>query len=266
MIGASFSTDVTDPLAEMQLADTRTRLRHQRRKDLPGLVVRQPELLIQRQILAAERLRDPVSRLDDLRLDVDRERRQLPGDLIDRRRKTGPQILLEIPESDLELVGRSGLRGGGPAELLRDLTQNDLLRIQRLAGLLKGGNLLLLLVGERHTRPHQLRNALLRVVQGLAELHRRLRGVDAERGAHVSGGLRRLIEDLVALAGLVADVRERQQQVLSGLDRLVVNPRLAADRRREVRDVLRGDVRLTARRLQDRLRLTSRPCSTPGTP
>jgi hypothetical protein len=36
-----------------------------------------------------------------------------------------------------------------------------------------------------------------------------------------------LVEDVVALAGLVADVGERQQHVLAGLDRLVVDARLA---------------------------------------
>jgi hypothetical protein len=47
----------------------------------------------------------------------------------------------------------------------------------------------------------------------------------------MTGGL---VEDVVALADLVADVRERQQQVLAGLDRLVVDAGLVGDGRRQV--------------------------------
>jgi hypothetical protein len=67
----------------------------------------------------------------------------------------------------------------------------------------------------------------------------------ADRG--LCGG----VEDLVALAGLVADVFERQQQVRAGLDRLVVHAGLVADRLRQFRDPSRGDVRDTARGLDD---------------
>jgi hypothetical protein len=68
----------------------------------------------------------------------------------------------------------------------------------------------------------------------LPELDRRRLGVLAERHGHVAHDLRRLVEDVVAFAGLVPDVRERQQQVLARLGGLVVDPGLLQDRRGKV--------------------------------
>ena len=77
-------------------------------------------------------------------------------------------------------------------------------------------------VNER--RPGQGGDALDRVVERLAELDRRRFMSCAHRRRDMSSiGFGRLVEDVVALAGLVPDVRERQQQVLARLDRLVVD-------------------------------------------
>jgi hypothetical protein len=130
-----------------------------------------------------------------------------------------------------------------PPNSFGELAQNHLLRVERLAGLDERVDLLLLLLRERHTHTPQRGDALHRIVQRLAKLDRGLRRIDAERLAHVEQDPGRPVEDVVALAGLVPDVAERQQHVLAGLDDLIVDAGLAAQCGREVADLLRGDVR-----------------------
>jgi hypothetical protein len=52
-----------------------------------------------------------------------------------------------------------------------------------------------------------------------------------------------LVEDVVTLAGLVADVAERQKQVLAGLNGLVVDTSLSGNRQGEGLDLFRRDLR-----------------------
>ena len=65
-------------------------------------------------------------------------------------------------------------------------------------------------------------DALYRIVQGLAKLDGRALGIGAEGLGHVQHGLGRLIENVVALAGLVPNIREREQERLARFDRLVI--------------------------------------------
>jgi hypothetical protein len=51
-----------------------------------------------------------------------------------------------------------------------------------------------------------------------------------QRGRHIGDGLRRLVEDVVALADLVPDVGERQEHVLARLDDVAVDAGLALER------------------------------------
>jgi hypothetical protein len=62
-----------------------------------------------------------------------------------------------------------------------------------------------------------------RLVQRLADADDRRLQIGAERGAHVDGGLHRLVEDVVAFTRLVADVQEGEEQPLAVLDDLVVD-------------------------------------------
>ena len=74
----------------------------------------------------------------------------------------------------------------------------------------------------------------------------------AHRDTEVERRLGGLVEYVVAFAGLVPDVAEREQHVLAGLDDLVIDAGLLEQRAGELVDVLRGDVRGAARRLQHR--------------
>ncbi len=65
--------------------------------------------------------------------------------------------------------------------------------------------------------------------QRLADLQRRALHVDAHRHRQVCDRARRLVEDVLALADLVADLREREEQILSSLDSLIVDARVGAD-------------------------------------
>jgi hypothetical protein len=166
--------------------------------------------------------------------------------------------LREIPEGHPELVPRGGLRRSGTPELARQFLQDDLLCAHLVAGLHERRDLVLLLIGQLHTDSTQRRSALHRVLERLADLDRGGLQRLPQRHGHIRDRLRRTIKDLVALARLVADIRERQEQVLTGLDRLIIDPRLLADRASEILDLLARDLRDAAGGLDRRVGLRRR--------
>ena len=69
--------------------------------------------------------------------------------------------LLDVVPSNPRLIRPSGLRRRRAAELFTQLSQDDLLRTQRVAGLDKGFDLFLLLIGEGDPDPPQRRTPLM---------------------------------------------------------------------------------------------------------
>jgi hypothetical protein len=101
----------------------------------------------------------------------------------------------------------------------------------------------------------QRRHALDRVLQRLPDPdHLRLQ-IGSERRRQVERRQCRLVEDVVAFADHVADVRERQQHVLAALDRLVVDAGKSEQPVREPVDVVGCDPGDVAGGPDDRVRL-----------
>jgi hypothetical protein len=105
-----------------------------------------------------------------------------------------------------------------------------------------------------------------RILQRLPERDRRLRRVlsGTRRVVDDDGG--RTVEDVVALADFVVQVREAEQQVLGRLDGLVVDPGLLQDRVRERLDVLLRDVQRRRPSSSAPARSAPRPSRAPPTP
>jgi hypothetical protein len=194
------------------------------------------------------------------------------GDVLGRRRDRVFRPSCALGRRRQRVLGRGdGARGGFLGELRR--RHLGVGRRERLLrgrdGLLVGGDLLrgglgrgagveqrldrgLLVGGEHDADAAERGHAGERVLEGLADLLRGGVHVLVHRRREVEGGLRRPVEDVVALAGLVADVREREQQVLAALDRRLVDAALVLQRLGELLDLLGADVGGAARRLQDR--------------
>jgi hypothetical protein len=97
---------------------------------------------------------------------------------------------MSVPNTDTTRLIAGGRRTR-PAELLVELPEDDLLGAHRVARLDHRLDLVLLLLRERHTNPLQRGHTLDRVVQRLAELQRRRRGVlpNATDMSSIVGGL-----------------------------------------------------------------------------
>ena len=234
-----------------KLADRGHDVRHHVRAEVHGLVA---DVLEERRELAA--LTGAVLHLAQKARDRRQRLRGHPRrELVDIRQEHPADLLRQVAHARLELVRRRRLSSRRTAELLVQLLEDDLLRAHRVARLHERLDLLLLLSREGDADLRQGGDALDRVVQRLAELDRRRLRVLPERDRHVRHERRRLREDVVTLAGLVLDVRERQEQVLPALNRLVVVAGLVRDRRREVAHLVGAQLRGLAGRLDDLLGL-----------
>jgi len=170
------------------------------------------------------------------------ERRRQPAHHLLRGVLEGPLRPLELPRQ--RLAGRLG----SPAELDLELVQDDLLGTHDVARLDHRLDLLALLLGEGDTDPPQGGEALDRVVERLAELHRRRGSIGPQLGGHVSGRLGGLVED--AVGADVLDVREGQQQRLGLRDRVVGLAAVVLDRSGQFLEMLLGDTGGTAGALE----------------
>jgi hypothetical protein len=146
-----------------------------------------------------------------------------------------------LPQITPSRATGSALARAAPPTSCATSGQDHLLGAEDVAGLLQRLDLLLLLGGEGDAGAAQRGHPLDRVVESLPQHDRRgLDGAEAG-GGQVDGGLLGLVEHVVALAGFVADVAEREQQVRAVLHELVVDAGLLTDLRGQGADLLGGD-------------------------
>jgi hypothetical protein len=199
---------------------------------------------------ARDGVADPSDAGDDA--GVGESARQCPSDVAHGRGELlgerAAQILLGVRESPC-LGRRSGAEHLAlTAELLVELGEDDLLRVERLVVIDEGLDLRLLLGGERHADAGERADSLDRVVQGLADLDGGVLEAlvaAAHRGVEVDDRLRRRLERLGA------DPGEREEHVLGALDGLVVVRREVLHLLGELADVARRLAGRPARRLDD---------------